>query len=156
MARGAIGLGAVIVAGFTAGLFRILGGAFGEGGGLPFAGTGGLVELTAEALVLGLQVVNASLKGLAVGTPNRFHIGIIRSSRTRSCAVANEELLSLRWGANQIRAGFGRSFALSAPVRAQRSSIRYWLVEVGQAPYECVGIIGRLACGLLGVLYDCC
>jgi hypothetical protein len=36
--------------------------------------------LAAQALVLGLQVVDPSLKGLAVGTPDRSHVGIIRSS----------------------------------------------------------------------------
>jgi transposase len=41
--------------------------------------------LTAEALVLGLQVGEALLKGLAVGTPDRFHAGIIRSGRMCSC-----------------------------------------------------------------------
>jgi hypothetical protein len=40
--------------------------------------------LMAQALVLGLQVVNPSLKRLAVRTPNRFHTGIIRSIGTCS------------------------------------------------------------------------
>jgi prepilin-type processing-associated H-X9-DG protein len=39
-----------------------------------------LVELAAEALVLGLQVVDPSLKGLAVGATDRLHVGIVRSS----------------------------------------------------------------------------
>jgi hypothetical protein len=47
--------------------------AFGEGGGLAPAGAGGLVELAAEALVLGLQVTEASLKGLAAGTRDGLH-----------------------------------------------------------------------------------
>jgi hypothetical protein len=42
--------------------------------------------LTAEPLVLGPQVADLSLKGLAVGTPHRFHAGIIRSSGTYSRA----------------------------------------------------------------------
>ena len=42
-------------------------------GGLALAGTGRLVELAAEALVLGLQVVEASLKGLAAGTRDGVH-----------------------------------------------------------------------------------
>ena len=83
--RLAVGLGAVVLTGLAAGFLGwSLGCAFGEGGGLALAGAGRLVELAAEALVLGLQVVDASLKGLAVGTPDRFHAGIIRSSETRS------------------------------------------------------------------------
>jgi hypothetical protein len=39
--------------------------AFGEGSGLALGCAGRLVELAAEALVLGLQVVEASLKGFA-------------------------------------------------------------------------------------------
>ena len=132
--RLAVGLGAVVLTGLAAGLLGLVGRlSLGEGGGLALAGTERLVELAAEALVLGLQVVDASLKGLAVGTPDRFHAGIIRSSRTPPLrGVASEEAFSRSPGANQIRGGFGRSFALSGPVRAQRSSIRYWLVEVGQ------------------------
>ena len=58
----AVGLGAVVLARLAAWLTRIeLGLAFGEGSGLAFAGTGSLVELTAEAFVLGLQVVDESL-----------------------------------------------------------------------------------------------
>ena len=45
----------------------------GEGGGLALAGAGRLVELAAEALVLGLQVKEASLKGLAAGTQDGLH-----------------------------------------------------------------------------------
>jgi hypothetical protein len=53
--RLSVGLGAVVLAGLAAGLPGLAGGlALGEGGGLAFAGTGGLVELAAEALVLGL------------------------------------------------------------------------------------------------------
>jgi hypothetical protein len=61
--------GAVIFSGLAAGFLGLGGGlAFGEGGGLARAGAGRLVELAAQALVLGLQVVEASLKGLAAGT----------------------------------------------------------------------------------------
>jgi hypothetical protein len=60
--RLAVGLGAVILAGLAAGLLGLVGGrTLGEGGGLALAGAGRLVELAAEALVLGLQVVEASL-----------------------------------------------------------------------------------------------
>jgi hypothetical protein len=72
--RLAVGFGAVLFAGLTAGL---LGLALGEGSGLALAGAGRLVELTAEALVLGLQVTEASLKGLAAGTRDRLHTSII-------------------------------------------------------------------------------
>jgi hypothetical protein len=53
--------------------------------------------LTAQALVLGLQVVNSSLKRLAVRTPNRCHTGIIRSVGTCSCTDD-------RWGIAQFEA----------------------------------------------------
>jgi hypothetical protein len=67
----AVGLGAVVLARLATGFARIeLGLALGEGSGLAFTGTGSLVELTAEAFVLGLKVVDPSLKRLAVGTPN--------------------------------------------------------------------------------------
>jgi hypothetical protein len=54
-----------------------LGFALGEGGGLALAGAGYLVELAAEALVLGSQIVEASLKGLAAGTREGLHTCII-------------------------------------------------------------------------------
>jgi hypothetical protein len=61
--RLAVGLGAVVLAGLAAGLLglaRRL--ALGEGGSLALAGTGRLIELAAEALVLGLQFADASLR----------------------------------------------------------------------------------------------
>src|SRR5690348_13334401 len=62
----AVGLGAVVPAGLAAGLLGLVCGlALGERGGLALAGAGGLIELAAEALVLGLQITEASLKGLA-------------------------------------------------------------------------------------------
>ena len=54
--------------------------ALGEGGGLALAGAGRRVELAAEALVLGLQVTEASLKGLAAGTQDGLHTCIIREA----------------------------------------------------------------------------
>ena len=76
--RLAVGLGAVILAGLASGLLGLAGGqSLGEGGGLTLAGAGGLVELAAEALGLGLQVTEASLKGLAAGTRDRLHTSII-------------------------------------------------------------------------------
>jgi hypothetical protein len=85
--RLAVGLGAVVLARLAGGLLGLAGGlALGEGPCLTFAGAQGCVELTAEPLALGLQVVDPSLKGLAVSTPDQFHAGIIRSSGTRSCA----------------------------------------------------------------------
>ena len=75
--RLAVGLGAVVLAGLAAGLLGLLGGLpLGEGGGLALAGAGGLVELPAEALVLGLQVNEASLEGLAAGTRDGLHTSL--------------------------------------------------------------------------------
>jgi hypothetical protein len=72
-----VGLGAVVLAGLAAGLLGLGGGfALGEGGGLALVGAGRLVELAA-ALVLGLQVVETSLKGLAAGTRDGLHTPII-------------------------------------------------------------------------------
>jgi hypothetical protein len=65
---------AVILAGLAAGLLGPSGGqSLGEGGGLALAGASRLVELAPEALVLGLQVAEASLKGLAAGTRDGLH-----------------------------------------------------------------------------------
>jgi hypothetical protein len=76
--RLAMGLGAVVLARFTAGLLGVcLGLALGERSSLTLAGAEGHVELAAEALVLGLQVTQASLKGLAAGTRARFHALIV-------------------------------------------------------------------------------
>jgi hypothetical protein len=76
--RLAVGLGAVLLGGLP-GLGRGL--ALGEGGGLALAGAGRLAELAAEALVLGLQVAEASLKGLAAGTRDGLHTSIIGEAR---------------------------------------------------------------------------
>jgi hypothetical protein len=60
--RLAVGLGAIVPTRLAAWLTRIeIVLAFGEGSGLAFAGAVSLVELTAEAFVLGLKVVDASL-----------------------------------------------------------------------------------------------
>ena len=76
--RLAVGLGAVVLAGLAAGFSRVrLGLALGEGAGLTLTGTEGRVELAAEPLVLGLQVVDPSLEGLAVGTRDGLHTSII-------------------------------------------------------------------------------
>jgi hypothetical protein len=83
----AVGLGAITLARLAAGFARIrLGLAIGKRAGLALAGTEGRVGLMAEPIVLGLEVVDPSPKGLAVGTPERFHARIIRSSQTCSCA----------------------------------------------------------------------
>ena len=72
--RLAMGLGAVVSAWLAAGSLGLGRGlALGEGGGLTLAGAGRLFELTAEALILGLQVVQASCKGLTAGTWDRLH-----------------------------------------------------------------------------------
>jgi hypothetical protein len=75
----AMRLGAVVFAGLAAGLLGLARGmALGEGGRLALAGAEGRVELTTEPFVLGLQFVDPSPKGLAVGTPDRFHAVILR------------------------------------------------------------------------------
>src|SRR5262249_3812573 len=78
-----VGLGAVVLAGLAAGFARVrFGLALGEGAGLALAGAEGRVELTAEPLVLGLQFVKSSLKGLAVGTRDGMHTCIIGEGPT--------------------------------------------------------------------------
>jgi hypothetical protein len=95
----ALSLGAIVLARLTAWFARVrLGLALGEGTGLAFACTACLVGLTAQAFVLGLQVVNPSLKRLAVGTPNRFHTRIIRSDET--CSGTDD-----RWRIAQFEVG---------------------------------------------------
>src|SRR5262249_22716681 len=90
--RRAVGFGAVVFAGLAAGLLGLAGGlALGEGGGLALTGAGGLVELPAEALVLGLQVTEASLKGLAAGTRDGLHTSLYRRSAGRSCTTPAAE-----------------------------------------------------------------
>jgi hypothetical protein len=60
--RLAVGLGAVILARLAAGFLGLVGRlALGEGGGLALAGAGRLIELVPESLVLGLEVVEASI-----------------------------------------------------------------------------------------------
>jgi hypothetical protein len=86
--RGAVGLGPVVSTWLAAGLLRLLPGlAFGEGAGLALAGAGRLVELAAQAVVLGLQVVDASLKGLAAGTQDGFHTTIIGEAQLPAVAA---------------------------------------------------------------------
>jgi len=71
--RLAVGLGAVVLARLAARPTGIrLGLTLGEGACLALAGPEGGVEFTAEPLVLGLQVVEASLKGLAVRGTNKM------------------------------------------------------------------------------------
>jgi hypothetical protein len=75
----AVGLCAVVSAGLAAGFLGLAGGlALGEGSGLALAGPSRLIKLASQALVLGLQVVEASLKGLASGTRDGSHAIIIR------------------------------------------------------------------------------
>ena len=70
----AVGLGTIILARLAAWLARIeLGLALGEGSGLALASAGRLFELAAEASVLGLQVIEAPLQGLAASTGNGSH-----------------------------------------------------------------------------------
>src|SRR5262245_12146483 len=76
-----MGLGAEIFPWLAAGLLGLAGRRpLREGGGLALPGTEIRVELTPEPLVLGLQVVDPPLKGLAAGATVRLHVGIVRSS----------------------------------------------------------------------------
>jgi hypothetical protein len=104
--RLSVDLGAVLLAGLAAGLLglaRRL--ALGEGGSLALAGTGRLVELAAQALFLGLQVVEASLEGLAAGTRDRLHTSIIGGA---SAATALPQLS--RWDQLELDALIKYSF----------------------------------------------
>jgi len=95
-----VGLGAIVLARLAAGFARVcLGLALGKRPCLAFAGTERCGELTAEPLVLGLQVVDPSLKGLAGGTQDRFHAGIIHSSGPCSCADGRRGKVQLELGA---------------------------------------------------------
>jgi hypothetical protein len=72
--RFAVGLGIVVLPGLTAGLLGLVGElSLGERGGLALGGVGGLIELAAQALVLDLQVMEASLNGLAASTRDGLH-----------------------------------------------------------------------------------
>jgi hypothetical protein len=96
----AVGLGALVLARLAARLAGVrLGLALGERPRLALAGPESRVELAAESLVLGLPVVDPSLKALAVGTPNRFHAEMIRSSGTCSCADGWQGTVQLELGA---------------------------------------------------------
>jgi hypothetical protein len=96
--RLAVGLGAVILARLAAGLLGLVGGlALGKGGGLALAGAGRLVEVAAQALVLGLQAVVALLEVLAAGTRDGLHILIIGEA---GVAAALPRL----WGRDQLEA----------------------------------------------------
>jgi hypothetical protein len=76
--RLAMCLGAVVWSGLASGFLGLGRGlSLGEGGGLALGGAGRLVELAAQALVLGLQVAEASLKGLAAGTRDGSHTPIL-------------------------------------------------------------------------------
>jgi hypothetical protein len=98
--RLAVGLGAVVLARLAARLTGIRRGlALGKRPGLALAGTESRVELTTKSLVLGLQLVDPSLKELAVGTPDRFHAGIIRSSGTCSCTDSRQGTVQVELGA---------------------------------------------------------
>ena len=75
--RLAVRFGAVVLAGLATGLLGLGAGlTLCERGGLSLAGTEGLVELAAEALVLGLEVVDTLLKGLAAGTQDGLHTSL--------------------------------------------------------------------------------
>jgi hypothetical protein len=82
--RLAVGLGAIGLARLAARLLGPGGGlALGEGGGLALASAGRLVELAAETLVLGLEVTQGSLEGLAAGTRDGLHTSLYAQCRSQ-------------------------------------------------------------------------
>src|SRR5262245_39112107 len=90
--RLAVGLGPIVLAGLPSGLLGVrLGLTLGERPGLSLAGTEGRVDLTTEALVFGLQVAEASLKGLAAGTRNEWHTYIMGEAGVAAELTATEE-----------------------------------------------------------------
>jgi hypothetical protein len=96
--RLAVSLGAVVYAGLAAGLLglgRWL--ALGKRSGLALAATDRLVELAAQALVLGLQIVEASLKGLTAGTGDGLHTSIIGESLALPSDVQREASCAVQW-----------------------------------------------------------
>jgi hypothetical protein len=92
----AVGLGPIVLAGLPSGLLGLVRGqSLGEGSGLALAGTEGRVELAAEALVLGFQVAEASLKGLAAGTGDGLHtpiIGVARAAAALPRPLSRDQL----------------------------------------------------------------
>jgi hypothetical protein len=101
----AVGLDAIILAWLAARLARCrLGLALGERRGLALAGAEGLIELAAQALVLGLQVVDATPKRLAAGTPDRFHARLYAVAGGSDAQTAGRERLKWNTSANQIPA----------------------------------------------------
>jgi hypothetical protein len=65
--------------------------ALGEGSGLALAGAGRLVELAAEAVVLGLEATEASLKGLAASTRDGLHASIIGEAGAATALIPAAE-----------------------------------------------------------------
>src|SRR5262249_12434661 len=96
--RLAVGLGAVVLARLAARRLGLGDGlAFGEGGGLALAGAGRLVELAAEAFVLGVQVAEASLKGLAAGTRDGSHTLLYASHWPQLSCPDRGAVINLGW-----------------------------------------------------------
>jgi hypothetical protein len=96
----AVGLGAVVLARLAPGSLGVrFGLALGEGSCLALAGTEGRVELVPQAVILGLQVIDPPLEGLTVGTPDRFHARIIRSSPRCSGGGGSRRMVQVELGA---------------------------------------------------------
>jgi hypothetical protein len=90
-------LGAVVFAGLAS---EFLGLALGEGSGLTLARADRLFEVAAKTLILRLQIVDSSLKGLAAGTRDGLHTFIIgavpaAAARPRSRSRDQSELDAL-------------------------------------------------------------
>ena len=64
---------------------------------MALAGAGRRVELAAEALVLGLQVAEASLKGLAAGTRDGLHTALYARHGPQLCDHGRGVRISLSW-----------------------------------------------------------
>jgi hypothetical protein len=89
--REAMGLAAIVGAGFTAGLLGFgLRWPLGEGGGLPLAGPLLLFEQTGQPLYVGFQFGDAPSERLATGTDRFIQVCMVAKRRGCSCARGEE------------------------------------------------------------------
>jgi hypothetical protein len=117
----AVSLGAIILSRLAARLTGIrVGLAPGKRPDLSLAGTEGGVEFTAEPLVLGLQVADPSLKGLAVALRSGSMLELYAAGGRAAAPAVGEEEFSLSFGANQIPQAFNGNGRLSQEFAAKQ------------------------------------